>query len=116
MSQLARATEFPVGAVFDILFPQFTPRLTILSSTELEFEIIAGAYFGMKERVLYQAVMLRPGLFMVTWQEKSNTTVVHLEDFARRKAHTNVTFSDSRFVRMTGDIRMYSSSNSTESS
>jgi hypothetical protein len=104
MTSLATATTLPVGHVFEIQFPTFTPRITVLSETQLTFEIIAGDYLGLTETVDYEILVLRPGLFVVTWQEKSKATVVHVEDFADGKVHTNITFNDGSFVRMSGDV------------
>ncbi len=101
---ITTATELPVGHIFEIAFGPFTPRLTFLSASELQFEIIAGAYLGMKEIVQYQVINLRPGLFVVSWQEKSKTTVVHIEDFTQGKVHAHITSPDGSFSRLTGDI------------
>lgn len=98
------ATLFPVGHVFDIEFPQFTPRIKIASESELSFEILSGLNAGFKETVVYQVLNIRPGLFIVSWQEKSKATVVHIEDFAQGFVHTNITLADGTLLRMNGKI------------
>ena len=104
MSSLAVAADLPVGHVFAIAFPEFTPRITILSTTELSIEIVAGDEIGTTMTVEYEIMTLRPGLFYLTWQEESKATVVHVEDFAGGKVHTAITYPDGQFQRMTGTI------------
>lgn len=104
MSSLAAATHLPAGHIFDIAFPEFTPRITIRSATELSIEIVAGDYLGTAMTVEYEVMTLRPGLFYLTWQEESQATVVHVEDFAGGKVHTAITYPDGQFQRMTGAI------------
>jgi hypothetical protein len=104
MSTPATATEIPVGHTFEIDFGLLKPRVTFLSTTHLRFEILEGEYAGLTETVEYEVVPLRPGLFVVSWQEKSKTTVVHVEDFAEGVVHTHITFPDDSFVRLSGPI------------
>ena len=104
-TSIANATMLPVGHVFDIEFPQFTPRIRFDSASELTFEIVDGPFAGMKDTVRYEVVNLRPGLFVVTWQEKTKATVVHVEDFAQGVVHTHITNADGTFLRMSGAIR-----------
>lgn len=104
MTTLATATQIPTGHSFEITYDAFRPRLTFISDTQLEFEILSGFGEGMTETVDYQAILLRPGLFAVSWQEKSNNTVVHVEDFAKGTVHAHITLADGTFMRMSGPI------------
>jgi hypothetical protein len=58
----------------------------------------------MAEIVDYQAILLRPGLFPVSWQEVSKNTVVHVEDLAQGIVHAHITLADGTFLRMSGPI------------
>jgi hypothetical protein len=101
------ATEIPIGCAFEVAYPMFRSRITFVSKSQLNFNIFEGPYAGTTETVEYQVINLRPGLFVVTWQEHSKGTVVQVDDFAEGKVHANITLPDdaSAFVRMTGVIR-----------
>jgi hypothetical protein len=103
-SDIVTATELPVGHVFEIAFDAFQPRLTILSDNQLRIEILGGMSAGMVEVVDYTASNLRPGLFVISWQEESRMTIVHVEDFAEGLSRAHVTLPDSTFMRFTGQI------------
>ncbi|THU04149.1 hypothetical protein E9531_05360 [Lampropedia puyangensis] len=74
-----------------------------------EFEIAFGHQFdmtftklaepnkGQTETIFYKRQFLREGLYMVHWQEKDKTTVVHVEDFANEQIYSNITFPDGTF-------------------
>jgi hypothetical protein len=101
---ITTATEIPIGFAFDAGYDEFQPRVTILSNTQLRFEILGGMMVGMVEVVDYTAVTIRPGLFVISWQEKSQTTVIQVADFAAGISRAYVTFPDSAFMRFTGPI------------
>lgn len=75
-----------------------------MSATKLAFEILDGNAAGLAQSVEYRVVVLRPGLFAVSWQEPNNTTVVHLEDFAEGQVHAHITQPDGKFLRLSGKI------------
>ncbi|BCY11618.1 hypothetical protein [Actinoplanes sp. L3-i22] len=104
MSDLANAIEIPAGHTFDIDFQIFRSRITFGSASRLTFEILGGNAGGLAQTVDFQVVVLRPGLFAVTWQEPDNTTVVHLEDFAEGQVHASITQPDGKFLRLSGKI------------
>ena len=92
----------PVGQVFEIHFPTFTPRITIRSERELTVDIITGDSFS--DTVAYEAVAIRDDLVMLSWQEHIGSTIVHVLDFASHTAHTAVTPAKGGFMRLTGRI------------
>lgn len=51
----------------------------------------------------YQASYIRPGVFMVTWQEADGITVAHVEDFENDTVHAAITLPDKTFLTLTGD-------------
>ena len=54
------------------------------------------------ETIAYTAVPIRPGVFVVHWQEKNGTTVTHVEDFDNGIVHVNITQPDKVFINLSG--------------
>jgi MoaF-like len=52
-----------------ISLPTFTPRITNHSDRELTVEIVAGDNSGFFDTVEYEAVEVRDGLVVLSWQE-----------------------------------------------
>ena len=93
-----------VGQVLEITFATFTPRITIRSERELTVEIIAGDNMGFSDTVEYEAVAVRDGLVILSWQEHIGSTVVHVLDLTSCQTYTAVTPAKGRFMRQTGRI------------
>ena len=68
------ASLLPVGQVLEIGFATFTPRITIQSERELTVEIIAGDNVGFSDTVEYEAVTVRDGPVILSWQEHIGST------------------------------------------
>ena len=102
---ITEATEIPVDFVCEVRFPMFASRLTFLSRNQLQLNVLDGSHAGMTETVDYRVTNLRPGLFVVAWQEPTGT-VVQVEDFAEGMVYSNVTMfdDDGTFVGVTGTI------------
>ena len=98
----------PAGQVFEIGFATFTPRITICSDRELIVEIIAGDNICFSDTVAYEAVALRDGLVVLSWQEHIGSTIVHVLDLTSRHAYTAVTSAHGEFMRLTGRIEVKS--------
>jgi hypothetical protein len=96
------------GLVIDIRLPTFTPRVTILSESELTVEVIAGAHIGFSDTVEYEAVALRDDLVMLSWKEHNGSTIVHALDLGSCITYVAVTPATGEFLRMTGPIEMKS--------
>jgi hypothetical protein len=79
------------GPVFEIIFPTFTPRITVHSDRELTVEIVADGGGGFSDTIDYQAVTVRHGLVVLSWQEHIGSTIVHTLDFVSGEAYTAVT-------------------------
>ena len=109
---MAPPTPSPLraGQVIEITFPPFTPRITIHSERELTVEIVAGDNSGFKDTVEYEAVTVRDGLVVVSWQEHIGSTIVSVLDLTARKAYTAVTPAKGDFMRLTGPIEVKSES------
>jgi hypothetical protein len=96
------------GQVLEISFPTFTPRITVHSERELTVEIVAGDNIGFSDTVEYEAVVLRDGLVVLSWQEHIGSTIVHVLDLISSQAYTAVTPAKGRFMRLTGRIEVKS--------
>ncbi|MFL5489121.1 MAG: MoaF-related domain-containing protein [Gemmatimonadaceae bacterium] len=107
---MASQTTSPlrVGQVLEIAFPTFKPRITVLSDRELTMEIVAGDNVGFSDTVKYEAVEVRDGLVMLSWQEHIGSTIVHVLDFISWQAYTAVTPAKGGFMRLTGRIEVKS--------
>ncbi len=105
----AQATSpLRVGQVLEISFPTFTPRITIHSERELTVEIVAGDNIGFSDTVEYEAVAVRDGLVILSWQEHIGSTIVHVLDLTSGEAYTAVTPAKGGFMRLTGRIEVKS--------
>jgi MoaF-like len=94
--------------VLEIGFATFTARITIHSERELTVEIIAGDNIGFSDTVEYEAVAVRDGLVILSWQEHIGSTIVHVLDLASGEAYTAVTPAKGRFMRLKGRIEVKS--------
>jgi hypothetical protein len=104
--EMAPQTTSPlgIGQVLEIRFPTFTPRITVHSERELTVEIVAGDNIGFSDTIEYEAVAVRDGLVILSWQEHIGSTIVHVLDLISAKAYTAVTPAKGRFMRLTGRI------------
>jgi hypothetical protein len=64
-----------------------------------------GPFKGISETVQISVTPIRPGVFMISWQEADKTTVVHVEDFENGIVHTNVTEPNGAFLRRSGTLK-----------
>jgi predicted SnoaL-like aldol condensation-catalyzing enzyme len=95
--------RFPVGQEMDVAYPAFQVGLTLLSTTQLKFEIRSGP-FARTEVVDIHVVPLGNSLFAVSWQEQDGATVTNVQDYDRGLVHSSATLRDGRFLRMTGTM------------
>ena len=76
------SSRFPVGLEMDVSYPDFHVRLTLLSVTQLRFEIREGP-FAKTDIVDIQVVPLGNGMFAVSWKERDGATVTNVQDYDR---------------------------------
>jgi hypothetical protein len=76
--------SFPIGQEMDVTYPNFKVSLTLLSGTQLTFEIKEGP-FARTETVDIQVVPLGNGIFAVNWQEMDGATVMNVQMGRERK-------------------------------
>jgi len=108
MSPLAMS-PLRAGQVIEIRFPTFTPRITFHSERELTVEIVEGGDAGFSDTVAYEAVAVRDGLVILSWQEHLGSTIVHVLDLTSGEAYSLVTPAKGGFMRLTGRIEVKSS-------
>jgi hypothetical protein len=97
-----------VGHVLEVSFPTFTPQITVHSERQLTVEIIGGDGAGFSDTVEYEAVAVRDGLVVLSWQEHIGSTVVHVLDFSSSRAYTAVTPAQGGFMRLVGRLEVRS--------
>jgi predicted SnoaL-like aldol condensation-catalyzing enzyme len=97
------AQNFPIGQEMDVTYPNFTVSLTLLSATQMRFEIKEGP-FARTETVEIAVMPLGNGIFAVSWQEADGATVTNLQDYDRGLVHAFATLADGTFLRMTGTL------------
>ncbi|HKA41440.1 MAG TPA: hypothetical protein VKF40_05560 [Burkholderiales bacterium] len=92
--------------MLEITFPSFIPRITFNSERELTVEIVSGDNAGFTDTVEYEAIGLRDGLVLLSWQEHIGSTIVHVLDLTVNQAHTFVTPAQGGFMRLDGRIKL----------
>lgn len=75
------------------------------SMTEMVFTP-AGQPESEGGKVKIAVTPIRPGVFMVTWQEEDNTTVVHVEDYEKGILFTNIGTPDGKFYNLKGTLKI----------
>src|ERR1044072_2595295 len=99
-------SQLHAGQVFEIIFLEFVPRITIQSERELTVEIISGDNAVFIDTVEYEAITLCEGLVLLSWQEHIGSTIVHVLDLFSTKAHTFVTPAQGVFMRIKSQLKV----------
>jgi predicted SnoaL-like aldol condensation-catalyzing enzyme len=95
--------RFPVGQEMDVSYPDFQVSLTLLSTSQLKFEIKQGP-FARTEVVDIQVVPLGNSIFAVSWQEQNGATVTNVQDYDLGLVHSYATLPSGQFMRLTGTV------------
>ena len=97
---------FPaIGQVYRVNFGgEFIFLLEFHSDTSLTSTSLAGVKQGIAETFNVAITPICSEIFMVSWQEASGVTVVHIEDYWNSIAYTNITLPDSTFIRLKGTL------------
>src|SRR5438034_11780374 len=96
-------THFPaVGHVYEVNFGRWVHHLHFESETVMTLTTAGGPFKGSSETVQIAVTLIRPGVFLTSWQEKDKTTVVHVEDFENSIVYTNITERSGAFIRLSG--------------
>ncbi len=98
--------HFPAfGHVYEAHFGSWVHHLHFESETVMTLTTAEGPYEGASETVQIAVTPIRPGVFMVCWQEANRTTVVHIEDFENGIVHTNITERVGSFIHRSGTLK-----------
>ena len=98
--------HFPaVGHVYEVNFGSWVFHLHFKSETVMMLTNAEGPFKGTSETVQISVTPIRPGVFMISWQEAEKTTVVHVEDFENGIVHTHITEHIGAFIRRSGTLK-----------
>jgi hypothetical protein len=99
-------TPFPaIGRVYEANFGSWVFHLYFASETVMTITNAQDPFKGTSETVQIAVTPIRPGVFMICWQEADKTTVVHIEDFENGIVHTNVTEPNGVFIQHSGTLK-----------
>ena len=99
-------THFPaVGHVYEANFGSWVHHLHFESETVMTLTTAEGPFKGTSETVQISVTLIRPGVFMICWQEADKTTVVHIDDFENGIVHTRVTEPNGVFIHNSGTLK-----------
>lgn len=93
-----------VGHTFKFDFGKYSFELDFKSDTLLTIALLKGSEPGPAERVRISRTEIRPNVYMVTWQERSGTTVTDVQDFSKGIVYANVTEPGGHFEHWKGKI------------
>jgi hypothetical protein len=101
------AKEFPaIGNKYEVDYGgDLVVQFEFHSINSMTIFGMKGEHKGFKETVEIQVTSIRPGLFMVAWQEKNRTTVVHIEDFEKGIIYANIIMPENNFLRLQGAFK-----------
>jgi hypothetical protein len=99
-------TRFPaIGQVYEANFGSWVFHLHFASETVMKITNVEGPFKETSETVQIAVTPIRPGVFMIYWQEADKTTVVHICDFENGIVHTNVTEPNGVFIQHSGTLK-----------
>jgi len=96
---------FPVNSELRIAFPPFKVHIAFHDGRRLTVKVVEGENAGFSDTVDYQAIMVREGIVILSWQEHIGSTIVHVLDFAHDRSHTFVTPAKGGFLQLLGSLR-----------
>jgi hypothetical protein len=86
--------------------PMVSTESEVLVPAASAVEIVADDEVSFSDTVDYQAVSVRDGLVVLSWQEHIGSTIVHTLDFVSGEAYTAVTPAKGEFMRLRGRIHI----------
>jgi len=87
------SSAFPgTGHKYLVDFQAFKVTLSFTSDTSLTYVVLnSDGSAGETQTVAIKTENIAPDVYLVTWIESDNTTVVHIEDYGRNTIITNIT-------------------------
>jgi hypothetical protein len=98
------ALVFPASSEMWIAFVAFKVHITFHAGQRLTVNVVDGENAGFSGTVEYQAVAMREGIVVLSWQEHIGSTIVHVLDFAQDHTLTYVTPANGGFVQLAGTL------------
>jgi hypothetical protein len=96
---------FPADSELRIAFVRFKVHIIFHEERRLTVNVVEGENAGFSDTVDYQAIMVRDGIIVLSWQEHIGSTIVHVLDFASDRTHTYVTPAKGSFLQLSGTLR-----------
>lgn len=95
-----------IGKRYLVRFPTMSFTLSFISETQLEFTVEQSPDLpaGSSHIVDITIQPMRDEIYLVSWQEVSGNTVVHVEDFKNHEVNAFLTMKDLSFVRQTAPL------------
>ncbi len=95
-----------VGKRYFVEFPTMSFYLHFLSDKALKFIVERSPDLpkGSAHTVQITIEPLRDELYLVSWQEQTGNTVVHLEDFKEHRVHAFLTMKNLSFIRQSAPL------------
>lgn len=93
-----------VGDTFRFDFGKYSFELHFKNDTLLTLALLKGSVPGPAQTVKISKTEIRPNVYMVTWQEKSGTTVTDVQDFQKGIVYANITEPGGHFEHWKGKI------------
>jgi hypothetical protein len=105
-SNMAAAADFPgVGHKFVADFTQFRFEQIYPSESSLQYTALnLDGTRGASQTVDVHVQPAGDALFIVTWQEANKTTVVQVQDYAKKHIYTHLTLPDGTFLKLQGSF------------
>jgi hypothetical protein len=102
-----KAEEFPaVGHTYEVDYGgDYLVRFDFHSVRSMTIHGMKGKYKGFIQTVEISVTPIRPGVFMVFWQEENQTTVTHVEDFEKGIIYANITLPGNKSLRLQGPFK-----------
>jgi hypothetical protein len=96
--------SFQANEIKKITFPSFTVSIRFHEGMRLTVVVLDGDNAGFTDTIDYQAITVRDGIVVLSWQEHIGSTIVHVLDLENDEAHTFVTTAHGEFLRMSGKV------------
>ncbi len=94
-----------VGRSFEADFGEKTFHLHYESKDRLVLTEVKGPTVGRLQILTVRLVELRPGLFMVNWQEANKLAVTDIEDYANGVVYANLATPSGNFLHFKGTLK-----------
>jgi phenolic acid decarboxylase len=93
------------GGSFLVTYPSLTATNTYSADSQtVSYEIVAGEGAGARGSAEYEWSRVGSGLYVISWQEESGATVVHIDNFEAGTSQSFFTTPQLALYRMEGQL------------